>query len=296
MNEISFTKMHGLGNDFVIINAVAQSVFLDKKQIQSLADRHFGIGFDQLLLIKKSGTPSVDFLYQIFNADGEEAEHCGNGARCLGKFIFDRNLTRKPVITVKTKNRKILITRNSDSLISVDMGTPTFSPYELGFSAPKQLITYQRNLKLNNKIDLTISFSAISMGNPHAIIVVDSTDTEDVEGIGNALSKHVDFSRQVNVGFLQPISGTAGNLRVFERGVGETLACGTGACAAMVAGRILGIFQEEIVLQLNGGPLKILWKGKSHADKDKVVMTGGATEVFDGSFDTENIQKDVATL
>lgn len=295
MNEISFTKMHGLGNDFVIIDAIAQSVSLDKKQIQFLADRNFGIGFDQLLLIKKSKSPSVDFSYQIFNADGEEAEHCGNGARCLGKFIFDRNLTRKAAITVKTKNRNILITRNPDSLISVDMGAPGFSPYELGFSTPKKLVTYQRNLKLNDKLNRKISFSAISMGNPHAIIVVDSADTEDVEGIGNALSKHVDFTRQVNVGFLQPISETAGNLRVFERGVGETLACGTGACAAMVAGRILGIFQEEVVLQLNGGPLRILWKGKSHADEDNVIMTGGATEVFNGSFDTVNIQKDVAT-
>lgn len=293
MNEISFTKMHGLGNDFVIIDAITQPVSLAKKQIQFLADRNFGIGFDQLLLIKTPQSSSVDFLYQIFNADGEEADHCGNGARCLGKFVFDRNLTKKPAITVETKNRKIRITRNPDNLISVDMGTPSFSPHELGFKAAEQLVTYHRNLELQNKPDLKISFSAISMGNPHAVILVESLDTEDVEGIGRALSKHADFTRQVNVGFLQPISKTAANLRVFERGVGETLACGTGACAAMVAGRILGIFREEVVLQLNGGPLKVLWKGRSHADQDNVVMTGGATEVFNGSIDIPNFQKDV---
>jgi diaminopimelate epimerase len=295
MNEISFTKMHGLGNDFIIIDAIAQPVSLTKKQIQFLADRNFGIGFDQLLLIKQSQSPSADFLYQIFNADGGEADHCGNGARCLGKFIFDRDLTKKLEITVETKNRKIRIKRNPDSLISVDMGAPTFSPSELGFKAPEQLVTYHRNLELKNKPALQILFSAISMGNPHAIVLVESIDTEEVEGVGKALSEHPDFTRQVNVGFLQPISKTAASLRVFERGVGETLACGTGACAAMVAGRVLGIFQEEVVLQLNGGPLKIKWKGTSQAAKDSVVMTGDATEVFNGSFDIVNFQKDLET-
>ena len=295
MGETSFTKMHGLGNDFVIIDAIAEPFSLNKKQIRLLANRNFGIGFDQLLVIRQSKTPSVDFSYQIFNVDGEESEHCGNGARCLGKYIFDRNLTKNAVIKVETKNRQILIRKKPDNEISVDMGTPCFSPHELNFKTPEKLITYQRNLELKDKRALAVSFSAISMGNPHAIIVVDSVATANLEEIGRALSNHVDFTQQVNVGFLEKISEIAGKLRVFERGVGETLACGTGACAAVVAGRVLGLFREEVEIRVHGGPLKISWKGKSHDDLDNVVMTGPAAEVFNGSFDIEYIQRNATT-
>ena len=295
MSKTSFTKMHGLGNDFVIVDAITEPFYLNKEQIKFLANRNFGIGFDQLLVIRQSKTPSVDFLYQIFNVDGEESEHCGNGARCLGKYIFDRKLTKKAVIKVETKNRQILIKRDSDNEISVDMGTPCFSPHELNFKTSEKLVTYQRNLELKDKRALTVSFSAISMGNPHAIIIVDSVAAANLEEIGPALSNHADFTQKVNVGFLEPISELAGKLRVFERGVGETLACGTGACAAVVAGRVLGLFREEVEIHLHGGPLKILWKGKSHDDQDNVVMKGRAAEVFNGSFDIVNIQRNATT-
>jgi len=240
MMEIEFTKMHGLGNDFVVIDAINQDISLDTKQVQFIADRHFGIGCDQLLLVEKSDSVDADFRYRIFNSNGGEVEQCGNGARCFAQFVHAERLTDKNEISVLTCNGRIVLNLKDQGNVNVDMGSPILNPQEIPFQAPQTQNRYDLDIG-----DETFTFSAISMGNPHAVILVDDIVTAEVERIGKALQVNEHFPNSVNVGFMQIIDSAHVKLRVYERGVGETQACGTGACAAVVAGRIQGYLKRQ---------------------------------------------------
>ena len=271
--DIKFTKMHGLGNDFVVIDAINQDISLDAKQVQFLADRHFGIGCDQLLLVEKSNSKDADFRYRIFNNDGGEVEQCGNGARCFAKFVQDEGLTDKTVIPVITSNGLIVLRLNPNGDVTVDMGSPILTPKDIPFQAQQTQSTY--DLVIDGE---KITFSAISMGNPHAVILVDDVTDTEVERLGKALQANEHFPNSVNVGFMQVISSSQVKLRVYERGVGETQACGSGACAAVVAGRLQGLLEDTVETQLLGGNMSIHWAG----DQNPVMMTGSASTVFKG--------------
>jgi len=271
--EIEFTKMHGLGNDFVVIDAINQDISLTSEQVIFIADRRFGIGCDQLLMVEKSELPNVDFRYRIFNNDGGEVEQCGNGARCFADFVHNEGLSDKPQISVVTSNGRLILKRQDNGLITVDMGAPVLNPSDIPFKAEQIQDTYSINIE-GEKIE----FGAVSMGNPHAVILVDDVDTAEVEYIGIALQKDSHYPNSVNVGFMQVIDSSHIKLRVFERGVGETQACGTGACAAMVVGRIQGLLNDTVETQLLGGNLSIHWAG----DENPVMMTGSASTVFKG--------------
>ena len=273
MMEIEFTKMHGLGNDFVVIDAINQDISLDTKQVQFIADRHFGIGCDQLLLVEKSDSVDADFRYRIFNSNGGEVEQCGNGARCFAQFVHAERLTDKNEISVLTCNGRIVLNLKDQGNVNVDMGSPILNPQEIPFQAPQTQNRYDLDIG-----DETFTFSAISMGNPHAVILVDDIVTAEVERIGKALQVNEHFPNSVNVGFMQIIDSAHVKLRVYERGVGETQACGTGACAAVVAGRIQGLLEETVETQLLGGNLSIHWAG----DQNPVMMTGPTSTVFKG--------------
>ena len=274
---IEFTKMHGLGNDFVVIDAISQSVNLSGDQIKSLADRHFGIGCDQLLMVEKADSPAADFRYRIFNADGGEVEQCGNGARCFAVFVRDRGLTDKTVIPVETAGGLIELKVEHDQ-VTVDMGVPDFRPASLPFLSKHQAETY--HLMANGD---EYAIGAVSMGNPHAVLQVKDVDTADVANIGAVLESHEKFPQRVNVGFMEIIDRDEIRLRVFERGAGETLACGTGACAAMAVGYMLGKLNNRVKVNLRGGSLMINWQGEGHS----LFMTGPATTVFQGKIDCE---------
>ncbi len=271
--DIEFTKMHGLGNDFVVIDAINQEITLDASQVQFIADRHFGIGCDQLLLVENSESADADFRYRIYNNNGSEVEQCGNGARCFAKFVYDEGLTTKNEIAVLTSNGRIVLRLQENGEVTVDMGAPILTPKDIPFQADQSQTSY--TVKID---DEALSFSAISMGNPHAVILVDDVNNAEVEKIGKALQNHKCFPNSVNVGFMQIIDTANVKLRVYERGVGETQACGSGACAAVVAGRIQGLLDETVETQLLGGNLSIHWAG----DKNPVMMTGSATTVFKG--------------
>ncbi|SIS42964.1 diaminopimelate epimerase [Neptunomonas antarctica] len=271
---VRFTKMHGLGNDFMVIDLVTQRINLSEDKVRQLADRHLGIGFDQLLLVEPPTNPEMDFRYRIYNADGSEVEHCGNGARCFARFVRDKQLTTKDVITVETAKGKAVLTIHPDDRIEVDMGAPVLLPSAIPFIAEEQAAVYP--LEVDNQI---VHLSAISMGNPHAVLVVDNVDQAAVETLGPALESHSRFPAKANIGFMQIISPNAVKLRVYERGAGETMACGTGACAAVVAGRLRGLLDENVKVYLPGGALQIIWKGGTD---DSVMMTGPATTVFEG--------------
>ena len=271
--EIEFTKMHGLGNDFVVIDAINQDITLGEKQVQYIADRHFGIGCDQLLLVEKSDSVDADFRYRIYNNNGSEVEQCGNGARCFAKFVHDEKLTEKTEVSVLTCNGRIILRLQDNGEVTVDMGSPILNPSDIPFQADQSQSSYDVTLA-----DETVSFSAVSMGNPHAVILVNDVTNAEVERIGKALQNHECFPNSVNVGFMQIIDSTHVKLRVYERGVGETQACGSGACAAVVAGSIQGLLEETVETQLLGGNLSIHWAG----DKNPVMMTGSATTVFKG--------------
>lgn len=272
--EIKFTKMHGLGNDFVVINAIDQEITLNTEQVQFITDRNFGIGCDQLLLVEKSDTQDADFRYRIFNNDGTEVEHCGNGARCFAKFVHAEGLTDKSEIPVVTSNGLIKLRLNPEGDVTVDMGAPILTPAEIPFVATEIQNTYELNIEGEK-----VTFGAISMGNPHAVILVDNVADFDVETLGKALQADEHFPNSVNVGFMQVIDSAHVKLRVYERGVGETQACGTGACAAVVAGRLQGLLDDTVETQLLGGNLSIHWAG----DQNPVMMTGSATTVFNGT-------------
>ena len=280
--QIPFTKMHGLGNDFMVLDLVSNSVTLSPDQIRRLADRHFGIGFDQLLQVEPPSDPAADFDYRIFNADGEEVEHCGNGARCFASFVRQRGLSNKNPIKVKTINRLLTLHTNEQGEVSVDMGRPEFTPKEIPFSSSTTATTYTRTLKVADELS-EVKFCALSMGNPHAVIIVEDLAKTAVKDIGEALGNHPDFPRGVNVGFMEILSNNEIALRVYERGAGETLACGTGACAAMVAGCLLGVLDDTVRINLQGGQLTVQWQQQD----TPVVMTGPVSTVYEGTFEHE---------
>ena len=276
--RIQFTKMHGLSNDFVVIDAVSQHVNLRASQIQKLADRHTGIGFDQLLLIEPPSRPDADFDYRIFNSDGGEVEHCGNGARCFAKFVTDRELTSKPVITVNTARGLIELELTDLGLVRVNMGQPVLDPNALPYVGPPELDASQ-TVALDIPFDQK-QFGLISMGNPHAVCIVDSVDSIAVEDIGRAVQMLPQFPDSVNVGFVDIVSQTEIRLRVYERGAGETLACGTGACAAVAYARLLGQLDSQASVATRGGNLQIEWQGIA----DDLMMPGPAESVLEGEF------------
>lgn len=266
--------MHGIGNDFVVIDAINQQVLLTIDQIRLLADRRYGVGCDQLLLVEKSSNPAVDFKYRIFNADGGEVAQCGNGARCFARFVYDKGLTAKTTIAVETASGIIYPSMKSGGEVTVDMGLPQFTPSNIPFVTEKQSITYR--LPIADRQDVEIG--AVSMGNPHAVLLVDDINTAEVNTLGAMIERHVQFPERVNVGFMEVVNPSQINLRVFERGAGETLACGTGACAAVVSGIQRGLLAREVKVKLPGGELVIEWSN----DNASVWMTGPTTHVFDG--------------
>ena len=269
---IAFTKMQGLGNDFIVIDAISQDVSLTAQQIRKLADRHFGIGCDQVLLVERAQDDG-DFRYRIFNADGGEVEQCGNGARCFVQFVRMRGLTDKSNIAVETAGGMIHPRLEADERITVDMGIPRFAPRDIPFKADQESLRYELLVG-----DTTVTIGAVSMGNPHAVVQVDSVREAPVETLGPLLEKHPRFPRRVNAGFMEIVAPGHIRLRVYERGVGETLACGSGACAAVAVGRRWGLLEESVNVELPGGNLTICWQG----DNNSVWMTGPATRVFEG--------------
>lgn len=271
--QIQFSKMHGLGNDFVVIDNVTQNVFLSKDKIQQLADRNFGIGFDQMLMVEPPYDPDQDFHYRIFNADGSEVSQCGNGARCFARFVRMKGLTNRNKIVVSTKAGKMVLYIEKDGQVTVNMGKPRFLPGEVPIKANKEEAIY-----LIRAEDQTIMCGAVSMGNPHCVLEVDDVASADVHTIGPLLEKHERFPEGVNVGFMQVVNPSHIKLRVFERGSGETLACGSGACAAVAVGQIQGKLSKEVKVDLPGGTLKIKWPGRDNVLK----MTGPAEHIFDG--------------
>lgn len=271
--QINFTKMHGLGNDFVVINAVNQPIILDQETVRFIANRQLGIGCDQVLVVEATTQLDVDFRYRIYNADGSEVEQCGNGARCFATFVQQQGLTNQKTIPVITAGGKIILQVETDGQVTVNMGAPILSPKAIPFVANKQKYQY----------DITISKSRIylgvvSMGNPHAVIVVDDTQTAKVDTLGPLIQHSHYFPNQANIGFMQVINKNHIKLRVYERGSGETLACGTGACAAVVAGQLQGLLDTAVKVSLLGGDLFIRWAGGEHP----VMMTGPTTTVFTG--------------
>lgn len=271
---LKFSKMHGLGNDFIVIDAIRQSVSLTTAQVRFLADRHFGIGCDQLLLVESSAHPDVDFRYRIFNADGGEVSQCGNGARCFARYVYDYGLTEKTTIAVETAAGVIYPTLQHDGQISVDMGQPRFLPEQVPFKVAEAANTYMLVIEPGHQVEI----AALSMGNPHAVMLVDDVDTAPVLEIGPLIEAHPQFPERVNAGFMQLVSHDAIKLRVYERGAGETSACGTGACAAVVSGIRRGLLARDVTVQLPGGQLQISWPN----EQASVTMTGQATHVFDG--------------
>ena len=273
---IQFSKMHGLGNDFMVVDGVTQKVFFSPDTIRRLADRHFGIGFDQLLLVEPPYDPEQDFHYRIFNADGSEVQQCGNGARCFARFVRLKGLTNKERIAVSTMSGRIVLQLEQDNQVTVNMGIPEFEPAKVPFRAQKAEKTYL--LRVDEQ---TVMCGVVSMGNPHCVLEVDSVKSAPVESLGPLLESFDRFPERVNVGFMEVVSASEIRLRVYERGAGETLACGTGACAAAVIGMSQGKLSERVKVHLPGGTLQIAWKGPG----TPVFMTGPAEHVFDGEID-----------
>jgi len=271
--EISFTKMQGLGNDFVVIDATSRPIDLSMEQIRFLANRRFGVGCDQVLLVEPPRQSNVDFTYRIFNADGGEVEQCGNGARCFARYVRDHGLTRKADISVATSAGVIMLHVEADGQITVDMGVPRFEPDEIPFAAEARAEIYPLALGATE-----VEIGVVSMGNPHAVLRVEQVDSAPVTSMGPEIEVHERFPRRVNVGFMQVVDRQHIRLRVYERGAGETLACGTGACAAVVVGRQCGWLDDKVTVSLPGGELKIQWPGEGHS----VMMTGPAVSVFEG--------------
>ncbi len=274
--KLKFSKMHGLGNDFVVLDGVRQQVSLSPEQLVYLADRHFGVGCDQILLVEKAGQAGIDFRYRIFNADGGEVEQCGNGARCFVRFVHDQGLTGKRQIRVETLKGIIEPRLEADGNVTVDMGEPRFLPAEIPFLADDDVIIH-----LLDVADETLETTVVSMGNPHAVQVVDNVETHPVEQHGPLIERHQRFPKRVNAGFMQIVDRHAIKLRVYERGSGETLACGTGACAAAVAGIRRGLLDSPVRFTTRGGDLNIAWGVPGRP----VLMTGPAVTVFTGEIE-----------
>jgi diaminopimelate epimerase len=274
--KLNFTKMQGAGNDFVVIDSYSQAISLTTEQIRHIANRYLGVGCDQLLMVEKTETPHVDFRYRIFNADGGEVEQCGNGARCFVKYVVEKRLTNQHEITVETASGIITLALQNDGQVIVNMGAPQFLPADIPFLANEQSNLY--TLALSNT---TIQITAVSMGNPHAVTLVDNVDMAPVAEFGPQIESHPSFPQRVNAGFMQVVSPHEINLRVYERGSGETLSCGTGACAAAVSGIQLGLLSSPVSVNTRGGKLSIAWDGKD----SPVMMTGPAVIVFEGQID-----------
>ncbi len=274
--KLKFTKMHGLGNDFVVLDGVRQPIDLTPGQLRFLADRNFGVGCDQILLVEAPSQPGVDFRYRIFNADGGEVEQCGNGARCFVRFVHEQGLTDKREIRVETKNGIIGPRLETDGTVTVDMGVPRFAPAEIPFESDSDAVVQPLDVA-GESVDISV----VSMGNPHAVQVVADVDTAPVAAQGPLIERHPRFPQRVNAGFLQVVDRHNARLRVFERGSGETLACGTGACAAAVAGIRRGLLDSPVRIATRGGDLSIAWGGPGQP----VLMTGPATTVFSGEID-----------
>ncbi|MEP9318987.1 diaminopimelate epimerase [Pseudomonas sp. LABIM340] len=270
---LRFTKMHGLGNDFMVLDLVSQHAHVQPRHVKQWGDRNFGVGFDQLLIVEPPSTPDADFRYRIFNCDGTEVEQCGNGARCFARFVVDKRLTAKKTIRVETKGGMIELTIANDGQVIVDMGPPRLQPEQVPFQAGAEALSY--SLEVDGQ---SYELAAISMGNPHGVLRVDDVDSAPVRTLGPKLEIHESFPQKANIGFLQIVNPHQARLRVWERGAGETLACGTGACAAAVAGIRQGWLQSPVQIDLPGGRLSIEWAGPGQP----VMMTGPAVRVFEG--------------
>ena len=273
---LKFTKMHGLGNDFMVLDLVRQQLVLTAELIRTWSDRQTGVGFDQLLIIQPSTVAGCDFAYRIFNHDGGEVEHCGNGARCVARFVVDQGLTAKTELVFEMAKGTIRTSLGPNSTVTVDMGSPILAPALIPFQADQQAVTYP--LQVAGK---DYEISAVSMGNPHAVMVVADTENAPVAEIGPLVEYHPRFPERVNAGFMQVVNVNSIKLRVYERGAGETLTCGTGACAAVVAGRLRGLLAEEVSVNTRGGTLRIRWNGGQHS----VWMTGPTATVFEGQIE-----------
>lgn len=276
--QLRFTKMHGLGNDFVVIDAISQPVDLSPARVRFLADRHFGVGCDQLLVVEAPTQAGVDFRYRIFNADGGEVEQCGNGARCFVRFVHDKGLTDKRAIRVETESGIIQPRLEDDGQVTVDMGVPVLDPARIPFDSDTDAVVQPLVVGRD-----TLAVTAVSMGNPHAVQVVADVDQAPVEAQGPAIESHPRFPARVNAGFMQVVDTHSIRLRVHERGAGETLACGTGACAAVVAGILRGLLESPVRVETRGGALSIAWAGRG----EPVLMTGPAVSVFDAQIEID---------
>jgi diaminopimelate epimerase len=283
--RINFTKMQGLGNDFVVINGIEQPLDLSKDQIRAIADRHFGVGCDQVLLVEAAQTSAADFRYRIYNKDGGEVEQCGNGARCLALFVKEQGLSDKSSITVETESGPLGLTIETSGKVTVDMGIPRFLPHEIPFLvdealADKKLVSEEVADRYTISTTLgDFDFGVVSIGNPHAVMLVERIEDAPVAALGSEIERHERFPQRTNVGFAQVVDRSLILLRVFERGVGETLACGSGACAAAVLARHWGLIDDKVEVHLTGGKLEICWPGA----QNPVFMTGPAEKVFEGS-------------
>lgn len=271
--ELSFTKMHGLGNDFMVVNAIDEPVILEADQIRQLADRHFGIGFDQLLMLSQPVDNGADVSYRIFNSDGGEVSQCGNGARCIAVYLYERGIITKQDIIAETREGLLTLHRLENGQVRVNMGVPRLEPAEIPINVSIRAREYTLAID-----DENIKFVAVSMGNPHAVLTVEDVMQAPVETLGPVIQHDKLFPEGVNVGFMQVVDRSSIHLRVYERGAGETLACGSGACAAVVAGRLQEKLDESVKVGLNGGQLLVSWKGEG----EPVFMTGPATFVYDG--------------
>lgn len=279
--RLEFAKMHGLGNDFMVVDLISQKAFFDTVTIQRLADRHFGVGFDQLLIVEPPDVPNADFKYRIFNADGSEVEQCGNGVRCFARFVYDRQLTTKTKIKVQTKSGIVEPELGQNGWVRVNMGIPKFLPEEIPFIAAQPDNLYEIDLTDQEKLTIDV----VNMGNPHAVTIVADVLTADVTRIGPQVESHTRFPQRVNLGFMQIVNEKHARLRVFERGVGETLACGTGACAAAVSGIRRGLLANTVEIELAAGKLLIEWR-----EGDVVWMTGPTAWVYNGQLDLSYFQ------
>jgi len=282
--RLPFTKMHGAGNDFVVLDGTTTPLLLSPQQLRHLGDRRFGVGADQILLVEKTETPGVDFRYRIFNgASGAEVEHCGNGARCFVRYVYERGLTAQHTVKVETVNQVLTLALRDDGRVTVDMSRPVFAHTDIVFDSSGLQPRAEGHFELwpLPDVDAGCEVAVLSMGNPHAVLRVDDVDTAPVAAWGPQIEHHVRFPRRVNVGFMQVLSRHEVRLRVFERDAGETLACGTGACAAVVAGRRLGWLDAAVEVHTRGGDLRIEWAGA----ETSVFMTGPAETVYQGEIE-----------
>ncbi|MGQ0750248.1 MAG: diaminopimelate epimerase [Betaproteobacteria bacterium] len=280
--RVKFTKMQGLGNDFVVFNALHEFPALTPAQLRAIADRHFGVGCDQILMIEAPRTEGTDFYYRIFNPDGGEVEQCGNGARCFVRYVRDYGLTSKNEIRVGTRSGIIVPRLEDDGQVTVDMGRPEFDPSRIPFVADQRALTYTLEVDGNERV-----ISSLSMGNPHAVQVVEDAERAPVAAEGPLIERHLRFPQRANAGYMQVVTRSHVRLRVYERGAGETLSCGTGACAAVVAGIVLGLLDQRVRVTTRGGDLHVRWAGEG----EPVYMTGPAVTVFEGEIDLNQGEK-----